>query len=186
MYPTLGNSIIAPVQPSGQQQSIKLSLNAPYDLDLINQRSYLEGTLNFVIPPEITSQARINGGLIIRSIVEPVGRSEAISGDNSFVLQLRKVAPSNPLNIDLVRVQIDIPNGNHYPPPSLTDARNVLNSMLKITPYDKVNIVRNSVFVYDGQIAKIARVISLANQCNSLWYKLYREFGVTSRHTVFG
>ena len=74
---------------------LELPTRTDYDLDLIDQRARLEGTLNFVLPPELTAAAA--GGLTLRAQVQPVGRAEAAAGDNRVRAAARPVHTAQPI-----------------------------------------------------------------------------------------
>jgi hypothetical protein len=161
-----------------------LGTNTDYDLDLVNQRSHWEGTLNFVVPPDVTQRAAEAGGLDFRTIVEPVARAEAELGDNEFRLQLGNVAPPNPLSIRLVRVRMPTVFGE---PPSSAAAARALVDMLRLTPFDRLNIVSDKEFFYDGSEISVSvgggSVIRFS-QCQMLWYRLYQEFPLHPSQTL--
>jgi len=165
---------------------LELPTRTEYDLDLIDQRARLEGTLNFVLPPELTAAA--DGGLTLRARVVPVGRAEAAAGDNEFELQLGEFTDPNPLDLGLVRVSMP-----GTAAPSSLNSQGMLTEMLELTPYDSLALNSNRAFFYDGDRLRIRvwlfGLIEVADetltQCETLWLDLFDSFGLSNDFTLF-
>ncbi len=145
------------------------------DIDLIDQRSHWEGTLNFVIPPNLTENFK--GGVMLQATVEPVDRRETNPGDNGFRVDLPINAQASALPIRLVRVSL---TGN--PVPTRGEAERALNDMLRLTPFSRLNIISDNEFFYDGSKGSIAN--KSLNQCQTLWVKLFKRFGTRPESTL--
>ena len=165
---------------------LELPTRTEYDLDLIDQRARLEGTLNFVLPPELTAAAA--GGLTLRARVEPVDRAEAAVGDNEFELELGEFTDPNPLDIGLVRVSTP-----GTAAPFSVNAQGMLTEMLELTPYDSLALNFDRTFFYDGDRLRIRVLlfgfIEIADetltQCQTLWLDLFDSFGLSNDFTLF-
>jgi hypothetical protein len=166
---------------------LELPTRTEYDLDLLDQRSHWEGTLNFVVPGDLTLLSRPDG-LTLRAVVEPVGRAEATDGDNEFELQLGRVTPPNALLLRLVRVSLPLQAA-----PSYDEAVLTLRKTLPLMPYDELEVVSSRPYSYDGSRLTI-RVEFLGlievteerlSQCTTLWLDLYQAFGATESSTLY-
>jgi len=165
---------------------LELPTRTDYDLDLIDQRVRLEGTLNFVLPPELTAAAA--SGLTLRARVQPVGRVEAVVGDNEFELRLGEFTQPNPLDLALVRVTVTA----NAAPTSIT-SRNLLTEMLELMPYDSLALDSNRTFFYDGDRLTIRLLLfgfievadETLSQCETLWLDLFDAFGLSNDYTLF-
>lgn len=158
-----------------------------YDLDLIDARSHWEGTLNFVIPPDVTATFD-QAGVILTAEIEPVARQEVQAADNVFELQLGNVAAPNPLNVDLLRIRLR----GDPPLPSSPAARRAMDQMVKLMPYDQVVFRRNRTYVDRTFTRKRVQLLDTGvyhlSECDTLWLDLFQTFGnwVVAGDTVFG
>jgi hypothetical protein len=174
VFPTLGR--------------LGLNTNGDYDLDLIAARTHLEGTLNFLIEPELLAQLG-DGGVIVTADVWPVRREEISSWDNAFELQLDNIAAPKPLEIDLVRVGGS--NGDqNWDRPSHLAATRALSELLKLTPYDEVVIGQDRGYTTSFrrmQAYFLDHAVYHFSECESLWIRLFNRYGdwVSDGHTVY-
>ncbi|HET7010592.1 MAG TPA: hypothetical protein VFI11_07445 [Anaerolineales bacterium] len=165
---------------------LELPTRTDYDLDLIDQRARLEGTLNFVLPPDLTAAAA--GRFTLRARVEPVGRAEAAAGDNEFELQLGEFTQPNPLDLGLVRVTVTANAA-----PASVASQDLLTEMLELTPYDALALNFNRTFFYDGDRLVIRLLLfgifelaeETLTQCETLWLDLFDAFGLSNEYTLF-
>jgi hypothetical protein len=148
-----------------------------YDLDLMDERSHWEGTLNFVIPASFT--ADLKNEPTLQADVEPVNGRKPTPGDNTFTLQMTNILPPQVLSLRLVRVRTADPE------PSLADAQRALSDMIQMTPFSQVNIVSDQVFPYNGDnlklnfgLPEINNLLGVSNldQAESLWLTLVQNF----------
>lgn len=184
--------------PAGQSCRSVISVSPPIstaglpvtglgsDLDLINERASWSGTLNFFVPASVTSELGRSGQLILRATVDPVGVSEVAAGDNAFTLNLRNVAQPKPLRIRLVRVGL-----SGLSAPSITESQQALNDVFRLLPYNRLEIARSSLYHYDGAQLKLkiglgplSFKVKTFSQCDSLWIKLYRAYGLDPNATL--
>lgn len=172
VYPSLGR--------------LGFTTHTDHDLDLIAARSHWGGTLNFVLPPDMTARINSVDGLELRAIVEPVGAREAAPADNEFRLQLRNVAPAETLEVRLVRVRM--PRGG---PPTREAADRALEEAVALLPYTGLRVVSDLVYDYAGErsvvLAEFLGVEIMEerlDQCESLWLKLFTEFGLDPGRTL--
>jgi hypothetical protein len=168
--------------------------NTPYDIDLIQRRITWEGTLNFVLPAEVTDTAigpeRGGTGLTFDLEVFPLDQydesanpdgawNEINPRDNAFQLQLENTIRET-LNVRLVRVSM-----TGAPAPSRADARRALDEAGRLLPVSGIDVDVDSEFFYDGAAATVRTEflgydISTTNlrQCNTLWLQLYFRYGL--------
>ncbi|MCC6187593.1 MAG: DNRLRE domain-containing protein [Anaerolineales bacterium] len=186
---TAGNACLRDIGvfPSLGRQG--LDTNSDFDLDLIAERIHLEGTLNFVIPPELTADFTA-AGVILTADVWPTVQDENELIDNRFELQLDNVADPNPLTLDVIRVG-GAKDGIDYPTPSTAAARRALDEMVQLMPYDEVVFARNRAFRANTNripVRFIDTIVYVFDECNSLWLRLFWAFGerVLDGRTVFG
>ena len=174
--------------------------NTSYDLDLVRQRIHWEGTLNFVLPPEVTARAmdpsRGGTGLTFNFEVDPVDQwdstrnpdgvwEETNPRDNQFQLQLENTHREE-MNIRLVRV--GMPGA---PTPSLADAERVIEETNRILPLSAMNIISDDEFFYDGSTVTLEADFlgasineELLNQCNALWLQLFQTYGLVENQPL--
>jgi hypothetical protein len=187
VHPSLGRSVQRRDPVTLITGNVDLPTLSEYDLDLIDERASLEGTLNFVIPAELLTTASASD-LTLRAIVEPVGRPEAHPGDNQFALQLGQFTDPNPLDLGLVRVSTP-----GTAAPSFVEAQATLTEMLELMPYDSLNLERDWAYSYN-MLRRTIRIQLFGlfdvaeerlTQCETLWLDLFDAFGLTNDYTLF-
>jgi hypothetical protein len=159
-----------------------LNTSNSYDLDLISQRSSWSETLNFVIPGSVTGKAPDARGLVIRASIFPVDEVEVERGDNEFELQLQNVAEPRSVDVRLVRVGVA-----GIPAPTRAAADRALADLLRMTPWDRVNVISDDLFESAGARYSIeVGVIDVRDldQCASLWFDLFDRFGLDESNTL--
>jgi hypothetical protein len=179
-YPTLGR--------------LGYTTNTDYDLDLIRQRIHWEGTLNFVIPAEVTARAldpsRGGSGLTLNFEVFPADAwdadrnpdgvwQETNGRDNRFQLQLEN-SEREDIRIRLVRVAMP-----GAPAPARDAAHRAIEEMQRILPLSSVDIDVESEYFYDGGTTTLRGDffgteidVDVLDQCMTLWLDLYFTYGL--------
>jgi len=165
--------------------------NTDYDLDLVAQRIAWDGTLNFVVPAEVTRLAvgsnRGGTGLNLRVNVRPADRTfrETNPADNRFELQLQNVQQRR---MDLRVVRVRLPG---MPAPTERDVRRALADMHTMIPYSRIRVVEQTEIFHrpattrlDLDVLGITVRRERLDECQSLWLDLYQRFGLHPDVTV--
>jgi hypothetical protein len=198
----IGQRCLSRIEVAPPMGSMGYVTNTPYDIDLVQRRIHWEGTLNFVLPAEVTAAtigaSRGGTGLNMSLEVFPVDQWDATGNpdgawdeinpaDNRFDLQLENTKREI-LRVRLIRV--GMPGA---PAPSSADARRAIEEVGRILPLGDIDVDVESEYFYDGSNTTIrteffGNEIDLRNlnQCQTLWLNLYFTYGLNPDAVLVG
>lgn len=154
-----------------------------FDLDLLAARSHWGGTLNFVVPANVTELAATSHTLDLAVEVTPVTDREVHRPDNQFRLALPNIAEPGTLDLRIVRVAMQ-----GLPAPTTAIVRRTLDDMTRmLLPYARINAVSDQTFTYLGTSESLSidgiEVRDL-DDCQTLWRNLFTRFGLDRERTL--